>query len=151
VLLKPEVLDRLLLSKSFLDRIRFQPAAVHDRHKLAANIIAAHDAAELAIAAIAHERGCSPANGGKTYLMDYFDPIEKTTEIPVHGRDYFRQLNGVRSLLKHQGLYPDAKQWARVAETVFECRLVFSPLSFPLQSCGGPYILSTNPGCRGQP
>ena len=75
--LKPEVLDRLLLSKSFLDRIRFQPVPVHDRHTLAANIIAAHDAAELAIAAIADEVGCSHMNAGKTYLMDYFDPIEK--------------------------------------------------------------------------
>jgi len=117
---KPEVLDRLLLSKSFLDRIRFQPVAVHDRHTLAANIIAAHDAAELAIAAIADELGCALANAGKTYLMDYFDPIEKTTSIGVHGREYSRQLNGVRSLLKHQGLYPDAKQWARVAESVHQ-------------------------------
>jgi hypothetical protein len=29
-------------------------------------------------------------------------------------------LNGVRSLLKHQGLYPDAQQWARVAESVYQ-------------------------------
>jgi hypothetical protein len=118
--LKPEVLERLLLSKSFLDRIRFQPVAVHDRHTLAANIIASHDAAELAIAAVADELGCSPTNAGKTYLMDYFDPIEKTTGVAGHGRDYFRQLNGVRIMLKHQGLYPDAKQWARVAESVYQ-------------------------------
>lgn len=98
----------------------FQPVAVHDRHTLAANIIAAHDAAELAIAAIADELGGTPANAGKTYLMDYFDPIEKISGVGVHGREYLRQLNGVRSLLKHQGLYPDAKQWARVAESVYQ-------------------------------
>jgi len=120
VLLKPRILDRLLLSKSFLDRIRFQPIATHDRHTLAANIIAAHDAAELAIAAIADELECSPNNASKTYLMDYLDPIEKKTNIAVHGKDYLRQLNAVRSQLKHQGLFPDAKQWARVAEGIYQ-------------------------------
>ena len=69
--LKPEVLDRLLLSKSFLEKIRFQPVASHDRHTLAANIIAAHDAAELAIAGICDQLGCLPQKGDK-YLMDYF-------------------------------------------------------------------------------
>lgn len=118
--LKPEVLDRLLLSKSFLDRIRFQPIAEHDRHTLAANIIAAHDSAEFAIAAIADQLGCSAANAAKTYLMDYFDPIEKSTNRAAYGKDYIRQLNTVRGSLKHQGLRPDAKQWAYVAEKVFE-------------------------------
>src|ERR1035438_4136880 len=61
--LKPEVLDRLLLSKLFLEKIRFQPVAVHDRHTLAANIIAAHDAAELAIAGVCDQLGCLPQKG----------------------------------------------------------------------------------------
>jgi hypothetical protein len=61
--LKPEVLDRLLLSKSFLEKIRFQPVAVHDRHTLAANIIAGHDAAELAIAGVCDQLGCLPQKG----------------------------------------------------------------------------------------
>jgi hypothetical protein len=51
--------------------------------------------------------------------MDYFDPIEKQTQVPAHGKDYIRQLNSVRSSLKHQGLRPDPKQWAYVAEKVF--------------------------------
>jgi len=120
VSLKPQVLDRLLLSKSFLDRVRFQPIAPNDRHVLAGNIIAAHDAAELAIATIADELGCSPANGGKTYSIDYFDPIEKAMNLAAHGRDYFRQLNIVRNQLKYQGLFPDSRQWARVAESVHQ-------------------------------
>ena len=70
--LKPEVLDRLLLSKSFLEKIRFQPVAVHDRHTLAANIIAAHDAAELAIASVCDQLGCLPQKGA-SFLMDYFE------------------------------------------------------------------------------
>ena len=118
--LKPEVIDRLLLSKAFLERIRYQPVEAKDRHTLAANIIASHDAAELAIAAICDELGCLPKNMSKSYLMDYFDPLEKAQKKSAHGREYFRQLNGVRNLLKHQGLYPDAKQWSRVGEIVFQ-------------------------------
>lgn len=38
----------------------------------------------------------------------------------VHAREYFRNLNATRSLLKHQGLFPDTRQWARVGETVFQ-------------------------------
>jgi len=120
VALKQTVVDRLLLGKSLLDRFRFEPVAVHDRHTLARNIITAHDAAELAIAAVADELGCLPANRGKTYLMDYFDPIEKMTDLAPQGREYLRQLNDVRSLLKHQGLYPDGRQWARVGESVYQ-------------------------------
>jgi hypothetical protein len=120
VSLKPGVLDRLLLSKSFLDRIRFQPIAVHERQTLAATLIAAHDAAELAIAAIASQLESLPKNKGNSYLMDYFDPIETKTGVSVHAKDYFSQLNRVRNNLKHEGLYPDSRQWSRVAEFVYQ-------------------------------
>ncbi len=118
--LKTGVLDRLLLSKSFLDRIRFQPVAVHERQTLAATLVAAHDAAELAIAAIASQLDSLPKNKGNSYLMDYFDPIEKATGVTVHAKDYFSQLNRVRNNLKHEGLYPDSRQWSRVGEFVFQ-------------------------------
>lgn len=117
--LKPEVLDRLLLSKSFLEKIRFQPVAVQDRHTLAANIIAAHDAAELAIAGVCDQLGCLPQKGA-SYLMDYFESYKKARDKDLHAREYFRNLNSARSLLKHQGLFPDARQWSRVGETVFQ-------------------------------
>ncbi len=117
--LKPEVLDRLLLSKSFLEKIRFQPVAVHDRHTLAANIIAAHDAAELAIASVCDQLGCLPQKGA-SYLMDYFESYKKTRGNDLHAKEYFRNLNTARNSLKHQGLFPDAKQWSRVGEFVFQ-------------------------------
>jgi hypothetical protein len=117
--LKAEVLDRLLLAKSFLEKIRYQPVAPNDRHTLAANIIAAHDAAELAIAAICDELGCMPPKGS-SYLMDYFEPLMKARNAEVPAREYFRNLNTTRSSLKHQGLFPDSRQWARVGETVFQ-------------------------------
>src|ERR1017187_8906239 len=117
--LKPEVLDRLLLSKSFLEKIRFQPVAAHDRHTLAANIIAAHDAAELAIAGICDQLGCLPQKGDR-YLMDYFGSYKTARGTDLFAKDYFRNLNSVRNSLKHQGLFPDAKQWSGVGETVFQ-------------------------------
>jgi len=117
--LKTEVLDRLLLSKSFLEKIRFQPVPQHDRHTLAANIIAAHDAAELALAGICDQLGCLPQKG-VSYLMDYFEPLKKSRNAEVSAREYFRNLNDVRNSLKHQGLFPDAKQWAGVGEKSFQ-------------------------------
>ncbi len=120
--LKRETVDRLLLSKSFLDRIRYQPTAIPDRHGLAANIIAAHDAAELALAAICDQLGCSPQKG-KSYLMDYFASLKEAQhpEREVHGKDYFRNLNETRNNLKHLGLFPDPRQWSGVGEYVFQC------------------------------
>src|SRR5450755_3562154 len=117
--LKPEVLDRLLLSKSFLEKIRFQPVAAHDRHTLAANIIAAHDAAELAIASVCDQLGYLPQKG-VSYLMDYFASYKETRGNDLHGREYFRNLNTARNSLKHQGLFPDSKQWSGVGEAVFQ-------------------------------
>lgn len=119
--LKTETIDRLLLSKSFLARIRFRPTAIHDRHTVAANIVAAHNAAELAIAAICDQLGCSPQQR-KSYLMDYFEPLKQAIhpDEDVYAKDYFRNLNEARNLLKHRGLFPDPKQWARVGEITFQ-------------------------------
>lgn len=117
--LKQEVLDRLLLSKSFLEKIRFQPVALHDRHALAANMIAAHDASELTIASVCDQLGCLPQKGA-SYLMDYFESYSKARGKDLYAREYFRNLNSARNLLKHQGLFPDAKQWSRVGEIVFQ-------------------------------
>src|ERR1019366_6914097 len=115
--LKSEVLDRMLLSKSFLEKIRFQPVAAHDRHTLAANILAAHDAAELAIAGICDQLGCLPQKGN-SYLMDYFASYKTARGADLYAIGYFRNLNSTRNSLKHNGLFPDAKQWSRVGETV---------------------------------
>ena len=118
--LKAEVLDRLLLSKFLLGKVGYQPVATNDRYTLAGNIITSHDAAELAIAAICDALACLPRKGGgNIYLMDYFDSFRDARHADIPGREYFRNLNTARNGLKHQGLFPDIKQWARVGETVF--------------------------------
>lgn len=113
------VAQRLLLGKSLLSRIRFHPVSQPDQHSLANHIITAHDAAELILAAIADHKGKLPPRE-QHYLMDYFEPLKGLhPERDVTGREFFRQLNRVRIDIKHYGIFPDPKQWARVAETTY--------------------------------
>jgi hypothetical protein len=118
--LRPEVVQRLLLSKSLLARARFHPVAEPDAAFVAKEILTAHDAAELALGAIADQCNKLPPKD-KCYLMDYFDSLkalDPSGDIP--GRPYFRQLNQARIAIKHTGNFPDPKQWARVGERVYE-------------------------------
>lgn len=114
-----EAADLLLLSKSMLDKIRFQVGASTDRYSLAVQILTAHDASELALSAVAYHTRKLP---GKTqiFLMDYFEPLKSLhPEREVDGKEYFSQLNRVRNNLKHHGLFPDPGQWAHVGERVY--------------------------------
>jgi hypothetical protein len=114
------VLERLLLSRALLDGIRFPSVADPDRLFVAKQIITAHDAAELALAAIAQHLNALPAKD-KCYLMDYFEPMrELYPGEDVPGRSYFSQLNRVRVDIKHLGIFPDPKQWVRTGERVWE-------------------------------
>lgn len=117
--LSHDVVDRLLLAKDLLGKIRFSSAADPDRLTLATYILTAHDAAELALAAIAQHLGKLPGTG-ESFLMKYFPKIREThpTE-DVPGRGYFAQLNQVRIDIKHLGIFPDPKQWFRVGETTY--------------------------------
>jgi hypothetical protein len=117
---KKEVLERLLLAKHLLGKARRHPVAEPDRFFLAEQIISAHDASELALAAICAHCGTAPARE-KQYLMNYLDSLrELHPGREVSGREYFRQLNQARIGIKHYGILPDPKQWARTAETVYD-------------------------------
>ena len=50
--LAQHVIERLLLAKDLLGRIRFSGVPRSDRQTLASHILTAHDAAELALAAV---------------------------------------------------------------------------------------------------
>jgi hypothetical protein len=116
---RKEVADQLLLSKSLLEKIRFQAVPDPDHFFLATHILTAHDAAELALAAITSECGVLPQRD-KHFLMDYLSALRTLhPERDVKGRRYFDQLNRVRVDIKHYGVFPDAKQWARVADNVY--------------------------------
>src|ERR1700693_797920 len=66
--LRQDVLDRLLVAKGLLGPIRFAQPPRPDRISLARQILAAHDAAELALAAIARHLDSLPQSS-QTYLM----------------------------------------------------------------------------------
>ncbi len=113
-----DVINRLLVAKDFLEKIRSLPIANPDRYTIARHILTAHDAAELAIAAIAHHLGIETKD---YYLMDYFSPISKKEhpDEDVMGRKYFSQLNTTRNGIKHKGLFPDPKQWFRTGDNTY--------------------------------
>ncbi len=114
--LGPDVVDRLLVAKGLLARIRFLPIARPDRISLARHILTAHDAAELSLAAISRHLGRLPQSP-QTYLMEYFPAIQGANPgQAIPGRDYFSQLNRVRADIKHHGIFPDPQQWYRVGE-----------------------------------
>ena len=119
--IRRDVADRILIAKDFLGRIRFLPVAESDRAMLAQHILTAHDAAELALAAIASHLGCEHQKS-QLFLMDYFDPIRRKAhpDEAVKGRDYFSQLNTARIGIKHNGVFPEREQWHRVGENVYE-------------------------------
>jgi len=108
--LLPEVTEILLIAKSILDRLKSETPASPDRHSIVVNILLAHDAAELALSAVAQQCGKLPS-GKYHYLMDYFAPLKtlhQDKEVP--GRGYFDQLNRARQNLKHVGVFPDTQQ-----------------------------------------
>ena len=82
-------MERLLVSKSLLGKIRFQPAAEPDHVSLASQLLAAHDAAELALAAISDQLNKLPPKD-KHYLMDYFEPLKELHPgREVFAKEYF--------------------------------------------------------------
>jgi hypothetical protein len=119
--LTDEVMRRLLVAKGLLGRIRFSYTAQPDRITLASHILTAHDSAELAVAAISHYLGQIPEKS-KAFLMNYFPLIQqsKHPDRQVEGRDYFSQLNDVRVGIKHRGIFPDPRDWKRVADRTWD-------------------------------
>jgi hypothetical protein len=117
--IRKEVAEQLLLSKSLIERVRFQAAPNPDRFSLATHVLIAHDAAELAVAAIVSTRSV-PLSTTRPGMMDYLTGLRTLhPEQEVMGRDYFDRLNRTRANLKHAGVFPDSQQFSDVANTVY--------------------------------
>ena len=115
-----DVFDRLLVAKGLLSKIRFLPAAHPDRIsqlKLFSRPMTLPNLHLPQYRAYFNRLPDSP----QTYLMQYFPAIRKEhpTEAVV-GREYFSQLNRVRTDIKHHGIFPDPNQWYRVGERTFD-------------------------------
>lgn len=118
--LTKQVAELLLLSKSMLDKIRVQVAGNPDRHSLAIQILITHDAAELALFAIATHKNALPRKKKDRLLLGYLESIpSQHKDREMSGTGYFDQLNGARNNLKHNGVFPEPNQWAQVGGTVY--------------------------------
>jgi hypothetical protein len=114
-----EVVFRLLLAKSLLNRVRTHPVAQPDDSFVAQQVLTAHDAAELAIAGVADHWQAHPSQS-QQYLMQYIATLEQKLSKSVEGKAFMGQLNQARVGLKHYGNRPDAQQWIRVADKTYD-------------------------------
>lgn len=108
-----------MLSKSLLRRIRLHPVAEPNRHLLATHLLTAHDAVEIALAAIADERERLPADKDWNLMRCLASLKELHPGQEVPGTGYFRRLNQARIGVKHFGNLPDPQQWDRLGDTVY--------------------------------
>jgi len=114
--LKSEVLRRLLLTKSLLSSGQSVVGDQPNDHLVSRQLLNAHDAADLAFAAIADHQGNLPPKL-KDSMPQCLDAIVTTVD---KSRGYFRQLHEARNILKHDGVLPNVQQWGSVAVDVFE-------------------------------
>jgi hypothetical protein len=100
-----------LVARQLLARIGpLTPAS--DAVAVAHAILTAHDAADLALAALA-EHLRVPLNKGTQFLMDYVSAIAdhlKPRGGKLSGRTYMSQLNNARVSFKHKGNLPHVPQ-----------------------------------------
>ena len=115
--LRKEVIHRLVLAKSILDPARNVAWAQPNAHLVAKFLLSAHDAADLAFAAIADHMNKHSAKNRAPSMIECLSAIGASASI--HG-PYFRSLNEARNGLKHTGNLPNTHQWARVGDEIFE-------------------------------
>lgn len=116
----PEVLRRLLAAKTLLASNAAQLTPDSDPIVVGKMVLAAHDAAELAAAAIADHLGADLS--GRHYLTQYPVLIEQRWRgaAVFPGKNFLSQLDKVRTLFKHSGILPDAREWFQVIENTWK-------------------------------
>ncbi|SRR5712691_326328 len=115
VILRDDVLRRFLVAKQLL--LGPGPTTPDaDQVAVAKMILAAHDGAELAVAAIADQLGVVGVSE-RSSLMDYAGYIAKhKNEHAIPGATFFSRLNTARRAFKHEGILPDPHDWHRVID-----------------------------------
>lgn len=114
--LRKEVLNRLLLAKSILPRTTGSMIGQTNEHRVAREVLNAHDAADLVFAAIADQKKKLPARAKAPAMIECLELIGSSGKKDAA---YFRQLNDARNGLKHVGNLPNVQQWSAVIEDVF--------------------------------
>jgi hypothetical protein len=85
VLLKNGVVQRLLLAKSILSAARAMASAELNAHIVAKHVLNAHDAADLAFAAIADQQGKLPSKDKMPGMIACLGLIEDALKMTAFG------------------------------------------------------------------
>src|SRR5438445_10340617 len=115
---RQDIYQRILLAKALLKAAADACATRNDQITFAKGILLLHDAAEAGLGAVADHLNAGLKD--KTYLLDYFDLIQKADpqkrEVPY--KTAIRKLNTLRIDAKHHGILPDSKSNAHFPATV---------------------------------
>jgi len=118
--LPENTLRRLLASKGLLRESNLILTPNSEPVEVAKAVLTAHDASELALAAIADYLGVMPVDK-HVYLMQIASAVNsKDSARPLPGLDYLRSLNEARVSFKHRGNPPSSQVWHRVTEKVYD-------------------------------
>lgn len=116
--LREEVLRRLLISRRFLETSALLTPD-SDAAAIGSAILAAHDAAELALNAIASHHDVRI--GERTTMFEVMDAIDSTEGLPpLSGRPRITRLNAARKVLKHSGVFPDPQHFYRIVDQIYD-------------------------------
>ncbi|MBI3996462.1 MAG: hypothetical protein HY352_02260 [Candidatus Omnitrophica bacterium] len=120
--MRPDVVQRLLICKSFLGEIRF--VQTKNAHEVARHVLVAHTAAELALSAIVDHLGYTPNMPKKPPhnfgIIDYSGTLHNEAKVDLPPSAFIQRLNLQRVAIKHQGQLPNVDEWATVGRDTFD-------------------------------
>lgn len=117
-----DTLRRLLVSRQMLAAAVGPFTSHSDAVAVSRAILSAHDAAELALAAICSALDALPKDNRDRYLLEYADALQASRpDVSFPERRYLVQLNRVRKNFKHGGELPHVPTWYSVADRITRC------------------------------
>jgi hypothetical protein len=116
---REDVVRRLLVSKRFLE-VGGLLTPDSDAAAVGSAVLAAHDAAELALNAIASHLNVQVKE--HVTMFGYVEAIDRSGRVPqpLSGRPLLGRLNAARRGLKHNGVFPNASDWYRILDLTRE-------------------------------
>ena len=114
------VFNRIIFAKKLYKDGELACNIENDQMIFAKGLLLLHDATENVLGAIADHVGAKLKD--KTYILDYFDLIEKadTQKRTLPYMTQIRNLTIIRNIIKHQGILPDIKSNAHFPSTVYQ-------------------------------
>jgi len=117
--IRNEVLARILLAKKIYNDAELACSNLIDQTVFTKGIFLLHDAAEIALAAVANHLNAEFKD--RNYLLSYYklikDQAPRKGNVPL--RREMERLNTIRNTAKHEGILPDTKSNAYLASAVY--------------------------------